>query len=157
MSPSAYLGWSDPSTLATASGGMVPARVSAGEAYIPPAKVKGNLALLHAINSGAVRAARPAHEGLVCSPARHGQCRTASVRCSPRRLCRERPGDPESGAILSAIMGGALRGGGHVGGGSTTVVAGGPTAVEVHIDGRILHESLLRWRRTSGGAPLGLG
>ncbi|HNF05388.1 MAG TPA: hypothetical protein PL146_08380 [Mycobacterium sp.] len=31
------------------------------------------------------------------------------------------------------------------------------TAVEVHIDGRILHESLLRWRRTSGGAPLGLG
>ena len=106
MSPSAYLGWSDPSTLALASGGMVPARVSAGEAYIPPAKVKGNLALLHAINSGAVRAAPRAHEGLrlFAGPARAR--RTASVRCSPRRLHVVNAGDPESGAILSAIMGG---------------------------------------------------
>ncbi len=160
MSPSAYLGWSDPSTLALASGGMVPARVSAGEAYIPPAKVKGNLALLHAINSGAVKGGAPrAHEGLrlFAGPGTGTSDSIGALLPRGAYVVNARA-TRESGAILSAIMGGrGYAGGGHVGGGSTTVVAGGPTAVEVHIDGRILHESLLRWRRTSGGAPLGLG
>ena len=82
MSPSAYLGWSDPSTLALASGGMVPARVSAGEAYIPPAKVKGNLALLHAINPAVMGAPRRMR-GCVCSPARHGH--VGQHRCAAPR------------------------------------------------------------------------
>ena len=159
MSPSAYLGWSDPSTLALASGGMVPARVSAGEAYIPPAKVKGNLALLHAINSGAVKGGAPrAHEGLrlFAGPGTGTSDSIGALLPRGAYVVNARA-TRQSGAILSAIMGGrGYAAGGNVGGGSTTVVAGGPTAVEVHIDGRILHESLLRWRRTSGGAPLGL-
>ena len=160
MSPSAYLGWSDPSSLALATGGYVPARVSAGEAYIPPNKVKGNLALLHAINSGAVKGGAPrAHEGLrlFAGPGTGTSDSIGALLPRGAYVVNARA-TRESGAILSAIMGGrGYAGGGHVGGGSTTVVAGGPTAVEVHIDGRILHESLLRWRRTSGGAPLGLG
>ncbi len=160
MSPSAYLGWSDPSSLALATGGYVPARVSAGEAYIPPAKVKGNLALLHAINAGAVKGgAARTHEGLrLFSGPGTGTSDSIGALLPRGAYVVNARATRESGAILSAIMGGrGYAGGGHVGGGSTTVVAGGPTAVEVHIDGRILHESLLRWRRTSGGAPLGLG
>ena len=159
MSPSAYLGWSDPSTLALASGGMVPARVSAGEAYIPPAKVKGNLALLHAINSGAVKGGAPrAHEGLrlFAGPGTGTSDSIGALLPRGAYVVNARA-TRQSGAILSAIMGGrGYAAGGNVGGSAATVIAGGPTAVEVHIDGRILHESLLRWRRTSGGAPLGL-
>ena len=34
---------------------------------------------------------------------------------------------------------------------------GGGQQVVVQIDGRVLHESLVRYRRAQGGAPLGLG
>jgi hypothetical protein len=161
MSPSAYLGWSDPSALALATGGYVAARVSAGEAYIPPAKVKGNLALLHAVNSGAIKGgARRFHEGLsVFSGPGTGTSDSIGALLPRGAYVVNAKASRESAGILSSILrgSGGYAGGGHVGGAATTVAVAGATAVEVHIDGRALHESLLRWRRTSGGAPLGLG
>jgi hypothetical protein len=54
-------------------------------------------------------------------------------------------------------LGGALRGAqaGLAGAGGPAAPA--PTVVELHIDGAVLHASLVKLKRRRGNAPLGLG
>lgn len=124
-------------------GGLVPTALSAGEYYVPKQKAKGSYRLLSAINAGilsgpgsgtsdSIRAYAQAGDFIVNAKAasRHRGILDALVR-SPQRLA----------------AGGTV--GGQVAG---TPIPGTATTVQLLIDGRALHESLVRYRREAGVA-----
>lgn len=125
-------------------GGLVPTALSAGEYYVPAEKAKGNYRLLSAVNAGilsgpgtgtsdSIRAMAKAGDFIVNAKAsRRHKALLDSVVKGPRRMA------------TGGVVGGTVAGGAVVGG----------TTVQLLIDGRALHESLIRYQRETGTADL---
>lgn len=109
-----------------APGGRVPVWVSNGEYYASPGEVA---------KMGGIGAAQLLNSGMIYGP---GGPTSDSI------LGMAEPG----GFVFNAKAARGFASGGSVGGGSGTV--------QLVLDGRVIHESLLRLRRDMGGAPLGL-
>ncbi len=173
MAPYAFQGWAPPEALALARGGMVRSLVSDGEYVFDRAKASrigvhnldaiNGLAWGPQLSNGLVRGPGTGTSDSVPGwlPTGGYVVRAAAVRAvGPARLDALARGyslgglveqsRSQSTAILQSVIGGPPVV-------APVPVAGGGTQVVVQIDGRVLHESLVRYRRAQGGAPLGLG
>ena len=126
-------------------GGLVPTALSAGEYYVPAEKAKGNYRLLSAVNAGVLSGPGTGTSDSIRAYAQHGDF-IVNAKASRRHK-----------ALLDSVVKGPRRMatggvvGGTVAGGA---VVGGTTTVQLLIDGRALHESLIRYQRETGVADL---
>ena len=125
------------------TGGMVPVNVSNGEWLVPAGKAAKHMPLLQAINAGQISG-----PGSGTSDSIRGVARAGDYVVNAKQSQRHR-------RLLRSITYGDgpsqyLSGGGVVGGSSSGSVS--RTVVEVYLDGRLLDESLVRYRRQVGVA-----
>lgn len=129
-----------------AAGGMVPVRVSNGEfAFGPSTAARIGYRTLAAINEGLITGPGTGTSDSIAGFARPG---TYIMRAS---------------AVRAAGVDSMMRLAGYASGGVVSPVGVSPVTPEIslraelHVDGRVLADALLRYRRAQGGAPLGLG